>query len=74
MKELGIYVSLFALGHSTTMLLGVCFHTPVLIAMLLTPLLGFRLYKALDNMGAFKRLLGFSTPKLLFWYLDFSMA
>lgn len=59
MKELGIYVSLFALGHSTTMLLGVYFHTGV-NSYVIDAIIGLSVaYKALDNMGAFKRLLGF---------------
>ena len=55
---------------------GRLFSYLVLIAMLLTPLLGFRLrIKHSTIWEAFKRLLDFSsTPKLLFWYLDFSMA
>ena len=58
MKQIGIYVSLFALGHSTTMLLGVFFNVG-LNAYLIDAIIGFSVvYKALDNMGAYKRWFG----------------
>jgi len=58
MKHIGIYVSLFALGHSTTMLLGVYFNIG-LNAYLIDAIIGLSVvYKALDNMGAFKSLFG----------------
>jgi hypothetical protein len=58
MKHIAIYVSLFALGHSTTMLLGVYFDFG-LNAYLIDAIIGFSVvYKALDNMGAYKRLFG----------------
>ncbi|WP_291557851.1 HupE/UreJ family protein [Comamonas sp. SCN 65-56] len=48
-KHIGIYVSLFALGHSTTMILGVYFNVGIN---------SYLVYKALDNIGAFQRWLG----------------
>jgi hypothetical protein len=55
LKEIGIYVSLFALGHSTTMLLGVYFGTNI-SGYLIDAIIGLSVaYKALDNLGAFQR-------------------
>ena len=54
LKHIGIYVSLFAIGHSTTMLLGVYFGWNV-SAYLIDAIIGLSVvYKALDNLGAFK--------------------
>ncbi|MER8972663.1 MULTISPECIES: HupE/UreJ family protein [unclassified Mesorhizobium] len=59
MKHIGIYVSLFALGHSTTMLLGVYFDVGI-NSYIIDAIIGLSVvYKALDNMGAFQRWLGF---------------
>lgn len=59
LKEIGIYVSLFALGHSTTMLLGVYFNIGI-NSYLIDAIIGLSVvYKALDNMGAYQRWLGF---------------
>lgn len=59
LKEIAIYVSLFALGHSTTMLLGVYFGTNV-SGQLIDAIIGLSVaYKALDNLGLFRRWLGF---------------
>lgn len=58
MKDIGIYVSLFALGHSTTMLLGVMFGWQV-NAYFIDMIIGLSVvYKALDNLGAFQRWFG----------------
>ena len=58
-RHIGLYVSLFALGHSTTMLLGVLFDTNV-SSYLIDAIIGLSVvYKALDNMGAYQRWLGF---------------
>lgn len=55
LKEVGIYVSLFALGHSTTMLLGVYFGANI-SGYLIDAIIGLSVaYKALDNLGAFQR-------------------
>src|SRR5918994_7673042 len=57
-KEIGLYVSLFALGHSTTMIFGVLYGVNV-SAYLIDAIIGFSaVYKALDNLGAFQRWFG----------------
>ena len=59
MKHIAIYVSLFAIGHSTTMLLGVYFNTGI-NSHIIDAIIGFSIvYKALDNLGAFQRWFGF---------------
>lgn len=59
LKHIAVYVSLFALGHSTTMLLGVYFNVGV-NSYLIDAIIGLSVvYKALDNMGAFQRWFGF---------------
>ena len=58
LKHIGIYVSLLAIGHSTTMLLGVYFGWNV-SSYLVDAIIGLSVvYKALDNLGAFKVWLG----------------
>ena len=58
-KHIGIYVSLFALGHSTTLLFGVLAGTSV-SSYLIDAIIGLSVvYKALDNMGAYQRWFGF---------------
>ncbi|AKJ75454.1 membrane protein (plasmid) [Xanthomonas oryzae pv. oryzicola] len=59
MKDVGIYVTLFAVGHSITLLMGVLggFHVNPYI---IDAIIGLSVvYKALDNLGAFRRWLGF---------------
>ncbi|WP_420346194.1 HupE/UreJ family protein [Pelagibius sp.] len=59
MKQIGIYVSLFAIGHSTTMLLGVWLDFGI-SSYIIDAIIGFSVvYKALDNLGAFPRWFGF---------------
>jgi hypothetical protein len=59
LKDIAVYVSLFALGHSTTMLAGVYFGTNI-SGYLIDAIIGLSVaYKALDNLGMFKRWLGF---------------
>jgi len=59
LKEIGLYVTLFAIGHSSTLLLGVYFDIPA-NAYLIDAIIGFSVvYKALDNMGAYQRWFGF---------------
>jgi len=59
MREIGLYVSLFALGHSTTMLLGVYFNIGI-NSFLIDAIIGLSVvYKALDNIGAFQRWFGY---------------
>lgn len=62
MEHIGIYVSLFAIGHSTTMLLGVFFNWAVSSYFIDAIIALSVVYKALDNVGAFQRWLGFQ-PK-----------
>lgn len=58
MKEIGIYVTLFAIGHSTTMLAGVWFDFGI-NGYIIDAIIGFSVvYKALDNLGAFRRWFG----------------
>lgn len=57
-RDIAIYVSLFALGHSTTMLLGVYYGTAV-DGHLIDAIIGLSVvYKAMDNIGAFQRWFG----------------
>ena len=58
MKHVGIYVSLFAIGHSTTMLAGVYFGWNF-SSYLIDAIIGLSVvYKALDNLGAYQRWFG----------------
>ena len=58
MQHIALYVSLFALGHSTTMLLGVYFEIGI-NSYLIDAIIGLSVvYKALDNLGAFRRWFG----------------
>jgi hypothetical protein len=59
MREVGAYVTLFAVGHSVTLLCGVLGGVHV-NAYLVDAIIGLSVvYKALDNLGAFQRWLGF---------------
>ncbi|MES0811802.1 HupE/UreJ family protein [Roseibium sp. SCPC15] len=59
MQHVAIYVSLFAIGHSTTMLLGVYYGWNV-NPYIIDTLIGLSVvYKALDNLGAYQRWFGF---------------
>nr|QFE31775.1 putative ORF1 (plasmid pTOM9) [uncultured bacterium] len=59
MRHIGLYVSLFAVGHSTTMLLGVYFNIGI-NSYIIDAIIGLSVvYKALDNLGAFQRWFGF---------------
>jgi len=59
LKDVSIYVTLFAAGHSVTLLSGVLLNISV-SAYLIDAIIGFSIvYKALDNMGAYKRWFGF---------------
>jgi len=59
LKDVSIYVTLFAVGHIITLLSGVLFEirfNPYII----DAIIGFSVvYKALDNMGAYQRWFGF---------------
>lgn len=59
MKDVGIYVTLFAVGHSVTLIYGVLSGTHV-NPYIVDAIIGLSVvYKALDNLGGFKSLLGF---------------
>ncbi|NHZ44150.1 HupE/UreJ family protein [Massilia aquatica] len=63
MKEIGVYVTLFALGHSTTLLLGVLngWH---INAYLVDAIIGLSIvYRAFDNLGGFKTVFGVQPNK-----------
>ncbi len=59
LKDICIYVTLFAAGHVITLLSGVLFEVAV-SPYLIDAIIGFSIvYKSLDNMGAFQRWFGF---------------
>lgn len=59
LKDVSIYVTLFAVGHSVTLLSGVLMNVSI-NAYLIDAIIGFSIvYKALDNMGAYQRWFGF---------------
>jgi hypothetical protein len=58
MKDIGVYVTLFAVGHSTTLLLGVLngWH---INAYLVDTIIGLSIaYRAFDNLGGFRTVFG----------------
>lgn len=58
LQHVALYVTLFAVGHSTTLLAGVYFGTHV-SSYLIDAIIGLSVvYKALDNLGAFQRWFG----------------
>lgn len=58
-KDIALYVTLFAVGHSTTLLIGVLTGVSV-SSYLIDAIIGLSVvYKALDNIGAFQRWFGF---------------
>ncbi len=58
MKQIGTYVTLFAIGHSTTMLAGVWFNFGI-NSYIIDAIIGFSVvYKALDNLGVFRAWFG----------------
>lgn len=58
LKDIGVYVTLFAVGHSTTLLAGVLTGVSV-SSYLIDAMIGLSVvYKALDNLGAFRRWFG----------------
>jgi hypothetical protein len=59
LKDVGIYVTLFAVGHVITLLSGVLMQISI-SAYIIDAIIGFSVvYKALDNMGAFQRWFGY---------------
>jgi len=63
-RDVLLYVSMFTLGHSLTLLLGVWWDIQV-NAYLIDAIIGLSVvYKGFDNLGGFKRTLGYSpNPK-----------
>jgi hypothetical protein len=58
LQHIAVYVTLFAIGHSTTMIAGVWFDVKF-SAYLIDAIIGLSVvYKALDNLGAYKRWFG----------------
>jgi HupE/UreJ protein len=58
LKDVVTYVSLFTIGHSATLLIGVLGHVHA-NSYIVDAIIGFSVvYKAFDNMGGFKRLFG----------------
>ena len=63
MKDIGLYVTLFAVGHSTTLLMGVLngWH---INAYLVDAIIGLSIvYRAFDNLGGFKTMFGVQPSK-----------
>lgn len=59
LKDVGLYVTLFAAGHSVTLLLGVLADINI-SSYVIDAIIGFSVvYKALDNLGAFQRWFGY---------------
>jgi len=59
LKDIVQYVSLFTIGHSLTLLIGVLGHLHA-NSYIVDAIIGFSVvYKAFDNMGGFKRVFGF---------------
>jgi len=59
LKDVAIYVSLFAVGHVITLLSGVLMEISV-SAYIIDAIIGFSIvYKSLDNMGAYQRWFSF---------------
>jgi hypothetical protein len=60
LKDVAIYVTMFSIGHSITLLAGVLSGIR-LDAHIVDAIIGFSVvYKAFDNLGGFERLLGFT--------------
>jgi len=58
LRDIATYVTLFAVGHSSTLILGVLTQVSV-SPYLIDAIIGFSVaYKALDNVGAFERWFG----------------
>lgn len=68
LKDVGIYVTLFAVGHSVTLLFGVLAEIHA-NAYLVDAVIGLSVvYKAMDNLDMFKRFFGYQpNNKLAVW-------
>ncbi|SLN78012.1 hypothetical protein ROA7023_04658 [Roseisalinus antarcticus] len=59
MKDVAVYVSIFAVGHSVTMIAGVWFGWGI-NAYIIDAIIGLSVvYKALDNLGLYQKWFGF---------------
>ena len=59
LKDIAVYVSLFAIGHSITLLWGVLNNTQV-SPYIVDAIIGLSVvYKGFDNLGGFKKVLGY---------------
>lgn len=72
LPHIAVYVSLFAIGHSTTLIAGVYFDIAA-NAYLIDAIIGLSVvYKSLDNLGAFQRWFGYQpntkTATLIFGF------
>ncbi|WP_338720901.1 HupE/UreJ family protein [Devosia sp. XK-2] len=73
LKDVAIYVTMFSIGHSLTLLVGVLSGLR-LDAYIVDAIIGVSvIYKAFDNLGGFKSLLGFS-PNQKFVVLSFGLV
>ena len=59
LRQIALYVTLFAIGHSTTLILGVLLGTNVSPYLIDAIIALSVVYKALDNVGAIQRWFGF---------------
>lgn len=59
LREVAFYVTLFAIGHSATLILGVLLHTSVNSFLVDAVIALSVVYKALDNLDAFPTWIGF---------------
>ena len=60
LRDVAIYVTMFSIGHSITLLFGVLSGMR-LDAYIVDAIIGFSvIYKAFDNLGGFERLLGYT--------------
>jgi len=57
-RDIFIYVSLFTLGHSLTLLFGVLNHININVYLIDAVIAFSIIYKGFDNLGGFKRLFG----------------
>jgi hypothetical protein len=72
LRDVAIYVTMFSIGHSITLLFGVLFGLR-LNAHIVDAIIGFSvIYKAFDNLGGFQKLLGYS-PNQKFVVLAFGL-
>ena len=69
MKQIALYVTLFAVGHSLTMLTGVYFNFGI-NSNIIDAIIGFSVvYKALDNLGAYPKWFGFQPDSKITTFL-----